>query len=383
VIRTIGVIGGGQLGRMFALDAKRMGYDVIALDPQPRSPCGQIADEQIVAPYDDFDAIERLGARTDVVTYEFENIAIESIRRLETRGYAVAPSSRVLQITQDRIAEKTFARDCGAPVAEFAEVSSAADVRSAGERIGYPAVLKTVSGGYDGKGQWRATGESEALAALAQTGGSRLIFERLISFECEISVICTRSARGEIVSYPPAENEHDAGILSLSLVPARVSSEIARKAREITERIAGALEIVGTFCVEFFVAEGDLLVNEIAPRPHNSGHYTIDATRCSQYEQHVRAICGLPLSPPELMRNAIMVNILGTGTGNQLQGVEELLKDPTIVLHVYGKRHAPNRRKMGHFTMLVDGPVTDREIVRAREARALLHWEETDLSATA
>jgi 5-(carboxyamino)imidazole ribonucleotide synthase len=383
VIRTIGVIGGGQLGRMFALDAKRMGYDVIALDPQPRSPCGQVADEQIVAQYDDFDAIERLGARTDVVTYEFENIAIESIRRLEARGYSVAPSSRVLQITQDRIAEKTFARECGAPVAEFAEVSSRDDVRSAGERIGYPAVLKTVSGGYDGKGQWRVADERGALAALEEAGGARLIFERFIPFEREISVICTRGARGEIVSYPPAENEHDAGILAMSLVPARVSIAIARKARQITERIAGALEIVGTFCVEFFVTEGDLLVNEIAPRPHNSGHYTIDATRCSQYEQHVRAICGLPLSEPELLRNAIMVNILGSGTGNQLHGVEELLKDPSIVLHIYGKRHAPNRRKMGHFTMLLEGPVTERDIARAREARALLRWTDAEISATA
>ncbi len=383
MIRTIGVIGGGQLGRMFALDAKRMGYDVIALDPQPRSPCGQVADEQIVAQYDDFDAIERLGARTDVVTYEFENIAIESIRRLETRGHAVSPSSRVLQITQNRIAEKTFARDCGAPVAEFADVASSEDLRAAVERIGYPAVLKTVSGGYDGKGQWRVTDERGALAALAEAGGAPLIFERWIGFEREISVICTRSAKGEIVSYPPAENQHDAGILSLSLVPARVSSDIADEARRITERLAAALEIVGTFCVEFFVADGKLLVNEIAPRPHNSGHYTIDATRCSQYEQHVRAICGLPLSPPELIRNAIMVNILGTGTGNTLEGVDELLKDPSIVLHVYGKRHAPNRRKMGHFTMLIDGPVTDREIARARAARALLRWTEAEASATA
>ena len=383
MIRTIGVIGGGQLGRMFALDAKRMGYDVIALDPQPRSPCGQVADEQIVAQYDDFDAIERLGSRTDVVTYEFENIAIESIRRLEARGYAVSPSSRVLQITQDRIAEKTFARDCGAPVAEFAEVSSAVDVRAAGERVGYPAVLKTVSGGYDGKGQWRVADERGAREAVDKVGGARLIFERFVPFEREISVICTRSAKGEIVSYPPAENEHDAGILSLSLVPARVSSDIAGKAREITEGLARALEIVGTFCVEFFVADGNLLVNEIAPRPHNSGHYTIDATRCSQYEQHVRAICGLPLSPPELMRNAIMVNILGTGTGNTLEGVDELLKDPSIVLHVYGKRHAPNRRKMGHFTMLIDGPVTDREIARARAAQKLLRWTHSEESATA
>jgi len=383
VIRTIGVIGGGQLGRMFALDAKRMGYDVIALDPQPRSPCGQIADEQIVAQYDDFDAIERLGARTDVVTYEFENIAIESIRRLEKRGYAVSPSSSVLQITQDRIAEKTFARDCGAPVAEFAEVTSGDSLRKAGERIGYPAVLKTVSGGYDGKGQWWVNDEREALAALEEAGGARLIFERFIQFEREISVICTRGAKGETVSYPPAENEHDAGILSLSLVPARVSPAIAQRAREVTERIADALAIVGTFCVEFFVADGNVLVNEIAPRPHNSGHYTIDATRCSQYEQHVRAICGLPLSPPELMRNAIMVNILGTGTGNTLEGVDRLLQDPSIVLHVYGKRHAPNRRKMGHFTMLLDGPVTESDIARARAARALLRWTDAEVSAPA
>jgi len=383
VIRTIGVIGGGQLGRMFALDAKRMGYDVITLDPQPRSPCGQIADEQIVASYDDLDAIERLGARSDVVTYEFENIAIESVRRLEARGYAVAPSSRVLAITQDRIAEKTFARECGAPVADFFAVASEDDIRAAGARIGYPAVIKTRSGGYDGKGQWRAVDEKAALTARQEAGGAGLIFEKWVAFEREISVVCTRSARGEIVSYPPAENEHDAGILALSIAPARVAPELAQEARQITERIAQALEIVGTFCVEFFVTGTSLLVNEIAPRPHNSGHYTIDATPCSQYEQHVRAICGLPLSLPALLRNAVMVNILGAGTGNQLEGVDELLKDPSIVLHVYGKRHAPERRKMGHFTMLIDGPVTERDIARARAARALLHWEEADISATA
>ena len=379
MIRTIGVIGGGQLGRMFALDAKRMGYDVITLDPQPHSPCGQIADEQIVAAYDDLEAIESLGARTDIVTYEFENIAIDSVRRLEERGYAVAPSSRVLRITQDRVAEKTFARDCGARVAEFVEVTSDADIRA--WTGGYPAVLKTVSGGYDGKGQWRVESVDAALAALAEAGTARLILERWIPFEREISVVCTRSAAGQIVSYQPAENEHDAGILSLSIVPARVSEPIARRAREIAERLAQALDIVGTFCVEYFVAGGDVLVNEIAPRPHNSGHYTIDATPCSQYEQHVRAICALPLSPPSLLRNAIMVNILGAGTGNHLQGVSELLKDPSIVLHVYGKKHAPNRRKMGHFTMLIDGPVGEAEIARAKAARDLLYWSERDESA--
>ena len=166
-------------------------------------------------------------------------------------------------------------------------------------------------------------------------------------------------------------------------MPARIDDALAQRAQELAKSIAQAMEIVGTFCVEFFVAGNGLLVNEIAPRPHNSGHYTIDATPCSQYEQHVRAICGLPLSPPALLRNAIMVNILGAGTGNQLQGVDELLKDPSIVLHVYGKRHAPKRRKMGHFTMLIDGPVTESDIARARAARSLLRWEEADLSASA
>ena len=376
MIRTIGVIGGGQLGRMFALDAKRMGYDVITLDPQPRSPCGQVADEQIVASYDDLDAIERLGSSSDIVTYEFENIAIGSIRRLEERGYKVAPSSHVLRITQDRVAEKAFARDCGARVADFIEVKSDDDVRN--WTGGYPAVLKTASGGYDGKGQWRVDKIEQALAARAQAGGARLILEQWIAFEREISVVCTRGAGGQIVSYPPAENEHDAGILSMSIVPARVSDAVARRAVSVAERLAQALDIVGTFCVEFFVANGDVLVNEIAPRPHNSGHYTIDATPCSQYEQHVRAICGLPLSPPSLLRNAIMVNILGTGTGNHLHGVSDLLKDPSIVLHVYGKKHAPNRRKMGHFTMLIEGPVGDAELARARAAREMLSWSADD-----
>jgi 5-(carboxyamino)imidazole ribonucleotide synthase len=375
MIQTIGVIGGGQLGRMFTLDAKRMGYDVITLDPQPRSPCGQVADEQIIARYDDMSAIDDLGRRTDIVTYEFENIAIESIERLEQNGYAVTPSSNVLRITQNRLLEKGFVRGCGIPVAEFAEVNDATDLERACKSIGFPAVLKTVRGGYDGKGQWRAQDGGEAREALAQAAGAQLIYEQFVPFACEISVVCTRNAAGEIVSYPPSENVHDHGILYISIVPARVDDRAAARARAYAEKIASALGIVGTFCVEFFVArDGEVLVNEIAPRPHNSGHYTIDATRCSQYEQHVRAICGLPLSEPELLRSAIMVNILGEGTGDHLAGVDGLLSDPNVVLHMYGKKHAVDRRKMGHFTMLVKGPVTDAAIERAREARALLDW---------
>jgi 5-(carboxyamino)imidazole ribonucleotide synthase len=375
VIQTIGVIGGGQLGRMFTLDAKRMGYDVITLDPQPHSPCGQVADEQIVAAYDDMAAIDDLGRRTDIVTYEFENIAIESVQRLEQDGFAVTPSSDVLRITQDRLLEKSFVRDCGIPVAPFAAVNDAADLAHAWESIGFPAVLKTVRGGYDGKGQWRIENAQQAHEALGQAKSAQLIYEQFVPFTCEISVVCTRNAAGEIVTYPPSENVHDRGILYMSIVPARVDAAVAQRARSYAQTIATKLQIVGTFCVEFFVAHGgDVLVNEIAPRPHNSGHYTIDATRCSQYEQHMRAICGLPLSEPELLRSAVMVNILGEGKGNHLAGVEQLLSDPNIVLHMYGKKHAVDRRKMGHFTMLVNGPITDTAIERARAARAQLSW---------
>jgi 5-(carboxyamino)imidazole ribonucleotide synthase len=371
----IGVIGGGQLGRMFALNAKRMGYEVIALDPQPHSPCGQVCDDQIVAPYDDTLAIEQLGRRTDIVTYEFENIAIGSIEYLERNGFRVTPGSDVLRVTQDRLLEKSFVRDCGIPVAEFAPIRSTRDIAAACAAVGFPAIVKTARGGYDGKGQWRVENANEVEAAVAAAKGAPLIIERFVPFEREISVICTRDATGAIVTYPVAENEHDSGILAMSIAPARVSPSVSARARDIGAIIAERLKIVGTFCVEFFATpDGEVLVNEIAPRPHNSGHYSIDATQCSQYEQHVRAICGLPLSPPRLLQNAIMMNILGTGTGNHLAGTETVLSDPDIVLHMYGKKHAVNRRKMGHFTLLVDGPINDAAINRAREAHAALHW---------
>ncbi|MFN2449238.1 MAG: 5-(carboxyamino)imidazole ribonucleotide synthase [Candidatus Baltobacteraceae bacterium] len=377
MIQTIGVIGGGQLGRMFALDAKRMGYDVIVLDPQPRSPCGQVADEQIVAAYDDLLAIEDLGKRSDVVTYEFENIAIDSVRHLEANGFPVTPASSVLAITQNRLREKTFVCELGIPVAPFAPVQSERDAAQAAQNVGFPAVLKTVRGGYDGKGQWRLHDAVSVQRALQQAEGAPLIWERFVDFEREISVICTRNAKDEIVSYAPAENVHDRGILSMSIVPARASGQTQRLAQAHAAKIAQALQIVGTFCVEFFaMIDGTLLVNEIAPRPHNSGHYTMDATPCSQYEQHIRAICGLPPAQPQLLRNAIMVNILGAGTGDILQGTGDLLKYPALELHMYGKKHAVDRRKMGHFTMLFEGPVTEAEIAQAQAALALLRWSD-------
>ncbi|MBV8531820.1 MAG: 5-(carboxyamino)imidazole ribonucleotide synthase [Candidatus Eremiobacteraeota bacterium] len=374
-IETIGVIGGGQLGRMFALDAKRMGYYVLTLDPQPHSPCGQVADEQIVAAYDDLGAIEELGRRSDVITYEFENIDITSVRRLEALSHRVAPSSAVLQVTQDRLMEKRFARGAGLATTEFAPVRGADDLACAAQRVGFPAIVKTTRGGYDGKGQWQVDSLESAREALASAGGAELIFERMVPLACELSVVATRNAGDRVVTYPVAENSHDRGILTMTIAPARVDARIAEEAQRRAVVVGRELGIVGTYCVEFFLStEGALLLNEIAPRPHNSGHYTIDAMPCSQYEQHVRAICGLPLSPPRLLANAVMMNVLGDGNGDHLAGVPELLADPSIVLHVYGKRHAVARRKMGHFTMLVDGAVSEATIARARAALAKLHW---------
>ncbi len=376
-IETIGVIGGGQLGRMFTLDAKRMGYHVITLDPLEHSPCGQVADEQIVAAYGDLDAIEELGRRSDVITYEFENIDIASVRHLEASSHRVTPSSGVLHVTQNRLREKQFVRDAGLATTPFAPVRSSADLRAAAERIGFPAILKTAEGGYDGKRQWPASSLEEAAAALAAADRAELIFERAVPLQCELSVIATRNAHDEIVSYPVAENTHDRGILTMTVAPARVDAQIAKRAEEAAAIVGRGLGIVGTYCVEFFLStSGELLVNEIAPRPHNSGHYTIDVTPCSQYEQHVRAICDLPPSPPRLLANAVMRNVLGDGGGDHLAGIPELLRDPSIVLHMYGKRHAVARRKMGHFTMLVDGPVDAAAIARAKAAHAKLHWTE-------
>ena len=375
MIATIGVIGGGQLGRMMALDAKRMGYDVVVLDPQPNSPCGQISDRQIVAAYDDADAIEELGSVADVVTYEFENIAIASVEQLERSGHRIAPSSSVLRITQDRLLEKTFVRECGIETADFAAVTSPEDVERAFEAVGLPAILKTARGGYDGKGQWHVQTRDEARAAFVEADGAALIWERVVPFVCELSVIATRGATGDVVTYAVAENTHDRGVLAMTLAPARVADAVSERAREIARTIGRRLNIVGTYCVELFLVEGGrLFVNEIAPRPHNSGHYTIDVTQCSQYEQHVRAICGLPLAEPQMLRSAVMMNILGTGTGDRIDGIERLLSDPAIVLHLYGKRHAVARRKMGHFTMLVDGAIDSKTIELAKERHALVNW---------
>ena len=380
MIETIGILGGGQLGRMLTLEAKRMGYRVVALEPLPNSPTGQIADEQIVAAYDDMRAIGELGARSDVVTYEFENIALASVQALENDRRLVRPDANVLRITQERILEKTFVRSCGIGTADFAPITTLADLGVAIETIGFPAVFKTTLGGYDGKGQWIVRDEHEAADAFAEARGRALICEQMIPFEKELSIICARNAVGEIVTFPVAENIHDAGVLATTIVPARVSDDVARRVRESAEIIARKLDIVGAFAIEYFLAGDTLLVNEIAPRVHNSGHYSLDATQISQYEAHVRAICDLPLVQPRMLVPAVvMVNILGDGTGDRLGGGEELLRDPDISLHVYGKAHAARGRKMGHFTVLGTSP--DDALAKAERGRKLLHWVDTRVGA--
>jgi 5-(carboxyamino)imidazole ribonucleotide synthase len=372
VIRTIGILGGGQLGRMLTLEAKRMGYRVVTLEPFPNSPTGQIADEQLVAAYDDLRAIGELGARSDIVTYEFENIPLESVLALEADRRLVDPNAGVLRITQERILEKTFVRECGIPTADFAPVRNRIEFETAAERIGFPAVLKTTMGGYDGKGQWVVRDRAEAETALEEARGRALIWEQLIAFDRELSIIATRDEGGDVVAFPVSENVHDHGVLSMTIVPGRVPVAIADRAHAYAHTIATRLGIVGTFYVEFFQAGDALLVNEIAPRVHNSGHYSLDATQISQYELHVRAICGLPLVEPTLFAPAVMVNILGTGEGNVLEGVRDILRDPDLKLHMYGKANASLRRKMAHFTVL--GESIDDAIARAERARAALHW---------
>jgi 5-(carboxyamino)imidazole ribonucleotide synthase len=357
---------------MLTLEAKRMGYRVVTLEPFPNSPCGQVADEQIVAAYDDARAIGELGARSDVTTYEFENIPLESVLALESEGRLVRPGSEVLRITQDRLLEKSFVRDLGIAVAPFVAVQDASDLEAALQEVGVPAVIKTARGGYDGKGQWVVRNEAEAREALEAARGVALIYESFVPFDLEVSIICARDAGGEIVCFPVTENQHDHGVLATSIVPARISESVAERVREVASTIGARLGIVGAYCVEFFVFDGNVYVNEIAPRVHNSGHYSLDATQISQYEAHVRAICDLPLVPPKMFAPSVMVNILGAGAGDRLAGVEDLLRDPDTKLHLYGKRHAALRRKMGHFTVLA--PSIEEALAKAERGRRLLSW---------
>jgi 5-(carboxyamino)imidazole ribonucleotide synthase len=375
---TIGMLGGGQLGRMSTFKARQLGYNVVVLDPTPNSPCGQVADEQIVAGFDDEAALRQLAGKCDVITYEFENVDAQAVELLENSGKKVYPDCRVLRISQNRWSEKEFLRQNGIGVADFYKVTTPADLEVAARQIGFPSLLKTAAGGYDGKGQFvidpgNDNGEI-ARAIFEQSQPAAWIWEKKVPFAKELSVICARNQAGEVVTYPATENVHVDNILDISLTPAAVSPRVQANAKQIAHIIAEKLNLVGVCGVEMFLLPDEtILVNELAPRPHNSGHYTIDACICSQFEQHIRAICGLPLGSTDLESYAAMVNILGTGTGNHLVGLENVLQNDRICFHLYGKKEAAARRKMGHLTAL-SGQSTGEALRLALEARAKLKW---------
>jgi len=354
--KTIGIIGGGQLGRMMALSAKAMGYYVAVLDPTPNCPCAQVSDIEITAAYNDIDAIKKLASISDVITYEFENIDYDALAYLEKNVY-LPQGSAVLKTTQHRFREKTAIKNMGIPVPECHLIESAEQLA---ETVFYPSVLKTTTGGYDGKGQVVLKSEADLPAAMEIAAKQECILEAWMPFSKEVSVIVARGTTGETAVFPISENVHVNNILHLSIVPARISKEVEAKAVASAKKIAEELDAIGLLAIEMFVVGDEIYINELAPRPHNSGHYTMDACMTSQFEQHIRAVCGLPLGDVTLHTPVVMVNILG----NHMDKEEMHNLAPYLPLfeygkiHLYGKAQAVDKRKMGHLNMLGDTDVS-------------------------
>jgi len=367
---TLGVLGGGQLGRMFVLQARTMGYRVMVLDPDPRSPAGQMADVHLRAAYSDPHALDRLAAACAAVTTEFENVPAEALERLE-HSCRVRPSVKAVAVAQDRISEKSFLERAGFRTAPFRPVRNQEELRSALRTLKLPALLKTSRLGYDGKGQAPIERPEDAPAAYAAVGRVECVLEERLALETELSVVLARGDDGSIATFPVGENRHREGILETTVVPARVPPGTADEALATARRIAGALEYVGVLGVEMFVANGGrVYVNEIAPRPHNSGHYTLDACSTDQFEQQLRALCGLPLAEPRLLTPVAMVNLLGDLWQAGPPRWDELFRRPGVRLHLYGKAEPRPGRKMGHLNCLADDP--DRALALALEARNAL-----------
>lgn len=365
---VLGVLGGGQLGAMFAQAARRMGYEVAVWDPDNDAPAHRLAAHSFAAPFSDPDAREQFCRAVRAVTFEWENIPAELCAWLERRR-PVHPGSAVLRIIQDRLQQKRFLQSSGLPVPSFMPVDSPDHLTAAVTAVGFPAICKTATSGYDGKGQWvirQSTDlqEVERAVRAGTQGGARWILETLVQFERELSVLVVRAKSGECRTYPVVENRHEKGILRVTLAPAALGVAEAGEAAELARRGVTALDGVGVFCVELFqLPGGELLVNEIAPRPHNSGHYTLDACSVSQFEQQVRVVCGLPPGEVRLLSPAAMVNVIGEEvlglTANPRY--RDLLSTPGAVLHLYGKRVVRAGRKMGHVTFLGEDPSTAAE----------------------
>jgi len=367
---AVGVLGSGQLGRMFAIAARRMGYRVHTFSPDTDTPTGQVADLEIVAPYEDLDAVRRFAQQVRVVTFEFENVPAETAAAAAECSQ-VRPRGEVLHTTQNRLREKGFLVANGFPVAPFREVRTLAELQQGLIEIGPKAILKTAGFGYDGKGQIKIHALSAAEEAWRRMQGQECVLEAWIEFEKEVSVVAVRGADGAFVHYGVVENDHKNHILDLTRAPGRVSPGLALEAIEISRAVLEKLDVIGVLCVEFFVTtDGRLLINELAPRPHNSGHFTFDACITSQFEQQLRAACGLPLGSTELLRPAAMANLMGDLWDNGEPNWAAALAMPDVKLHLYGKMSARPGRKMGHLTALAAS--VDAAAEMAQAARVML-----------
>ena len=364
---TVGVLGSGQLGRMFAIAARRMGYRVHTFSPDEDTPTGQVADMEVKAPYDNLDAVSEFASRVSVVTFEFENVPAPTAEAAASRA-PVRPSGSILHTTQQRIREKAFLTRAGLPLTPYREVRSLDGLNRALADLGCPAVLKTAAFGYDGKGQFRIDAPERAEEAWNAIGQQAAVLEAFIDFDREISVVAARGSDGQFVHYGAIENQHSRHILDLSIAPARVSERTARQAVELARCVLEELNVVGVLCVEFFVTrDEDLLINELAPRPHNSGHLTVDACVTSQFEQQLRAVCGLPLGSAVMHRPAAMANLLGDLWASGEPDWRAACSFPDVKLHLYGKLDPRPGRKMGHLTALHHDPEEAyRTVVAAR-----------------
>ncbi|PKM51854.1 MAG: 5-(carboxyamino)imidazole ribonucleotide synthase [Firmicutes bacterium HGW-Firmicutes-7] len=355
--KKIGIIGGGQLGKMMILDAKRLGFYVITLDPTLNCPSHSLSDEHIVAAFDDEEAIKKLAEKSDVITYEFEHISVTALEKIERTGHVVYPTVTSLAIIQNKFTQKSLLQDKNILVPEFKKINNEIEIKEIGNRFSYPLMLKSCTGGYDGKGNAVIMDETFIEKAYKELGGGEipLMVEKFVPFIMEISVLACRGISGDIVVYPVGQNIHVNSILDETIVPAPLSKECTLKAMALAHDVMEIFHGVGMFCVEMFVtSEDEIFVNEVAPRPHNSGHYTIEGCLTSQFEQHIRAITGLPLGDVSLRSPTVMRNLLGEdeADGNTfVSGLEDVLKLPNVKVHIYGKEEVKAKRKMGHLTV--------------------------------
>ncbi len=355
--KKIGIIGGGQLGQMMLLEAKKMGFYAVVLDPVEKCPCHSICDEHIVASFDDEKAFQLLAEKTDVITYEFEHINAKALERLEAKGYKVYPTAASLEIIQDKLTQKEAMLKANLPVPEFMIINNTDDMSAAGDKYGYPYMLKARTGGYDGKGNTVVHSYDDIPKAYAELGSGsiKLMAEKMIDFKMETSILACRSLNGEIAVYPVGDNKHIDSILHETSVPANIPEKAAKQAMAAASKVMEIFDGIGMFCVEMFVTKDNcILVNEVAPRPHNSGHYTIEGCITSQFENHIRAIVGLPLGDTSLISPTVMINLLGEEnySGDTLvSGLDKAMALKGVNVHIYGKVQTKPKRKMGHITV--------------------------------